>query len=182
METNFQKSFAERCFSLIDEYALGFSSSVVGYDMLTPPDLEREFGLTGKLFPTHNLFVLHVVHASSFWCFDLPVENIAKQTWFTFDRRQHFPWCNGLGFSFPHETGQGVVCLQLWRAYQFSLNPSSPLPIFEGWISEVMDLGSMISLFALWTIQVRLQNSCEGTVPLRERRPPRWWGDGCART
>jgi len=66
METNFQKSFAERCFSLIDEYALGFSSSVVGYDMLTPPDLEREFGLTGKLFPTHNLFVLHVVHASSF--------------------------------------------------------------------------------------------------------------------
>ena len=63
---DFQKSFAERCFSLIDEYAPGFSSSVVGYDMLTPPDLEREFGLTGKLFPTHNLFVLHVVHASSF--------------------------------------------------------------------------------------------------------------------
>jgi phytoene dehydrogenase-like protein len=51
METNFQKAFAERCFSLIDEYAPGFSSSVVGYDMLTPPDLEREFGLTGKLFP-----------------------------------------------------------------------------------------------------------------------------------
>ncbi|CAN6339218.1 unnamed protein product [Urochloa humidicola] len=42
-----RKSFAERCFSLIDEYAPGFSSSVVGYDMLTPPDLEREFGLTG---------------------------------------------------------------------------------------------------------------------------------------
>lgn len=51
METNFQKAFAERCFSLIDEYAPGFSTSVVGYDMLTPPDLEREFGLTGKLFP-----------------------------------------------------------------------------------------------------------------------------------
>ncbi|KAK3137100.1 hypothetical protein QOZ80_5BG0447960 [Eleusine coracana subsp. coracana] len=42
-----RKSFAERCFSLIDEYAPGFSSSVVGYDMLTPPDLKREFGLTG---------------------------------------------------------------------------------------------------------------------------------------
>jgi hypothetical protein len=65
METNFQKSFAERCFSLIDEYAPGFSSSVVGYDMLTPPDLEREFGLTGKLFP-YNLFLLRAVHASSF--------------------------------------------------------------------------------------------------------------------
>ncbi|XP_051214725.1 uncharacterized protein [Lolium perenne] len=42
-----RRSFAERCFSLIDEYAPGFSSSVIGYDMLTPPDLEREFGLTG---------------------------------------------------------------------------------------------------------------------------------------
>ncbi|XBH66555.1 hypothetical protein VPH35_095031 [Triticum aestivum] len=42
-----RKSFAERCFSLIDEYAPHFSSSVIGYDMLTPPDLEREFGLTG---------------------------------------------------------------------------------------------------------------------------------------
>jgi hypothetical protein len=38
------------------------------------------------------------------------------------------------------------------------------------------------NLFALWSIQVRLQNSCEGTVPLRERRTPRRWGDGCART
>lgn len=46
-DSNVRKAFAERCFSLIDEYAPGFSSSVVGYDMLTPPDLEREFGLTG---------------------------------------------------------------------------------------------------------------------------------------
>ncbi|CAM0147205.1 unnamed protein product [Urochloa decumbens] len=46
-DSNVRKSFAERCFSLIDEYAPGFRSSVVGYDMLTPPDLEREFGLTG---------------------------------------------------------------------------------------------------------------------------------------
>ncbi|ONK74506.1 uncharacterized protein A4U43_C03F7070 [Asparagus officinalis] len=42
-----RESFAQRCFSLIDEYAPGFSSSVLGYDMLTPPDLEREIGLTG---------------------------------------------------------------------------------------------------------------------------------------
>jgi len=33
---------------LIDEYAPGFSTSVIGYDMLTPPDLEREIGLTGN--------------------------------------------------------------------------------------------------------------------------------------
>lgn len=43
----YRESFANRCFSLIDEYAPGFSSSVIGYDMLTPPDLEREIGLTG---------------------------------------------------------------------------------------------------------------------------------------
>ncbi|RWW88809.1 hypothetical protein BHE74_00002298 [Ensete ventricosum] len=44
----FQEAFAQSCFSLIDEYAPGFSSSIIGYEMLTPPDLEREFGLTGK--------------------------------------------------------------------------------------------------------------------------------------
>jgi phytoene dehydrogenase-like protein len=43
-----QESFAQKCFTLIDEYAPGFSTSVVGYDMLTPPDLEREIGLTGN--------------------------------------------------------------------------------------------------------------------------------------
>ncbi|KHN00542.1 Pyridine nucleotide-disulfide oxidoreductase domain-containing protein 2 [Glycine soja] len=41
------ESFAQKCFTLIDEYAPGFSTSVIGYDMLTPPDLEREIGLTG---------------------------------------------------------------------------------------------------------------------------------------
>lgn len=45
-----QKSYAHRCFNLIDEYAPNFSSSIIGYDMLTPPDLEREFGLTGIKF------------------------------------------------------------------------------------------------------------------------------------
>lgn len=46
-DPTYRESYAQRCFSLIDEYALGFSSSVIGYDMLAPPDLEREFGLTG---------------------------------------------------------------------------------------------------------------------------------------
>ncbi|KAI4327597.1 hypothetical protein L6164_020037 [Bauhinia variegata] len=43
----YRESFARKCFALIDEYAPGFSSSIIGYDMLTPPDLEREIGLTG---------------------------------------------------------------------------------------------------------------------------------------
>ncbi|KAJ6420081.1 hypothetical protein OIU84_030074 [Salix udensis] len=45
--TAYRESFAQKCFSLIEEYAPGFSTSIIGYDMLTPPDLEREFGLTG---------------------------------------------------------------------------------------------------------------------------------------
>ncbi|KAL8473223.1 hypothetical protein ACS0TY_030159 [Phlomoides rotata] len=47
-DPQYRKSFAQRCFDLIEEYAPGFNSSVIGYDMLTPPDLEREFGLKGK--------------------------------------------------------------------------------------------------------------------------------------
>ncbi|RVX16658.1 Pyridine nucleotide-disulfide oxidoreductase domain-containing protein 2 [Vitis vinifera] len=43
----YRELFAQRCFNLIDEYAPGFSSTILGYDMLTPPDLEREIGLTG---------------------------------------------------------------------------------------------------------------------------------------
>ncbi|CAK7339569.1 unnamed protein product [Dovyalis caffra] len=43
----YRETFAQRCFSLLGEYAPGFSSSIIGYDMLTPPDLEREIGLTG---------------------------------------------------------------------------------------------------------------------------------------
>ncbi|KAJ9147422.1 hypothetical protein P3X46_029587 [Hevea brasiliensis] len=46
-DPKYREAYAQRCFSLIDQYASGFSSSIIGYDMLTPPDLEREFGLTG---------------------------------------------------------------------------------------------------------------------------------------
>ncbi|OIW09724.1 hypothetical protein TanjilG_09397 [Lupinus angustifolius] len=45
---DYRESFAQKCFTLIDEYAPGFSTSVIGYDMLTPPDLEREIGLKGQ--------------------------------------------------------------------------------------------------------------------------------------
>jgi phytoene dehydrogenase-like protein len=34
-------------FDSIEEYAPGFKSSVIGRDILTPPDLEKIFGLTG---------------------------------------------------------------------------------------------------------------------------------------
>ncbi|MCP5065598.1 MAG: NAD(P)/FAD-dependent oxidoreductase, partial [bacterium] len=42
-----RQRIAERVFSLVDEVAPGFSSSVLHYEVLTPPDLERIFGLAG---------------------------------------------------------------------------------------------------------------------------------------
>ncbi|XP_024520845.1 pyridine nucleotide-disulfide oxidoreductase domain-containing protein 2 [Selaginella moellendorffii] len=42
-----RESFANRCFDLVEEYAPGFKSSVIDFEMLAPPDLERIFGLTG---------------------------------------------------------------------------------------------------------------------------------------
>jgi phytoene dehydrogenase-like protein len=41
----FKQAFVERCFKVVDEYAPGFSESVIGYDALSPLDLERVFGL-----------------------------------------------------------------------------------------------------------------------------------------
>ncbi|XP_034040991.1 pyridine nucleotide-disulfide oxidoreductase domain-containing protein 2 [Thalassophryne amazonica] len=40
-------AFADTVFDWVERYAPGFRGSVVGRDILTPPDLERIFGLTG---------------------------------------------------------------------------------------------------------------------------------------
>jgi phytoene dehydrogenase-like protein len=40
-------AFAKRCFQIMDDYAPGFSSSVLNYQLLTPPDLEKVYGITG---------------------------------------------------------------------------------------------------------------------------------------
>uniref|UniRef100_A0A8C5QFC8 Pyridine nucleotide-disulfide oxidoreductase domain-containing protein 2 n=1 Tax=Leptobrachium leishanense TaxID=445787 RepID=A0A8C5QFC8_9ANUR len=39
--------YADTVFDWIEKYAPGFKSSVIGRDILTPPDLERVFGLSG---------------------------------------------------------------------------------------------------------------------------------------
>lgn len=46
-DKNAKDAFAKRCFAVMDEYAPGFSSSVQDYQVLTPIDLERIYGLTG---------------------------------------------------------------------------------------------------------------------------------------
>jgi phytoene dehydrogenase-like protein len=42
-----REPFADRCFDLLDEYAPNFKRSVLARQVLTPPDLERTFNLTG---------------------------------------------------------------------------------------------------------------------------------------
>lgn len=34
-------------FNIVEDYAPGFMGSIVGYEVLPPPDLEEVFGLTG---------------------------------------------------------------------------------------------------------------------------------------
>src|SRR5207249_1852709 len=40
-------AFAQRCFDIVNDYAPNFKSSILHYQVLTPPDLERVYGLTG---------------------------------------------------------------------------------------------------------------------------------------
>ncbi|CAD6194158.1 unnamed protein product [Caenorhabditis auriculariae] len=42
-----KKEYATHVFSEIDAYAPNFSKSIVGYDILTPPDIQETFGITG---------------------------------------------------------------------------------------------------------------------------------------
>jgi len=42
-----REEFADRCFSVINEYAPNFKASVLHRQVLAPPDLEKLFGLTG---------------------------------------------------------------------------------------------------------------------------------------
>ncbi len=54
----FKEAFADRVFAVIDEKAPGFSSSILGRDLLSPLDLERVFGLRGgNIF--HGSLSLH---------------------------------------------------------------------------------------------------------------------------
>lgn len=44
---------ASSAFDWVEQYAPGFKKSVVGRDILAPPDLERIFGLTGGVCTAH---------------------------------------------------------------------------------------------------------------------------------
>lgn len=42
-----RNQYADTVFDIVESYAPGFKDSVIGRDILTPPDLEKTFGLTG---------------------------------------------------------------------------------------------------------------------------------------
>ncbi|HTX55881.1 MAG TPA: NAD(P)/FAD-dependent oxidoreductase [Candidatus Acidoferrales bacterium] len=59
-------AFADRCFALIEQYAPGFTSSVIDRQILSPVDIEEIFGLTGgNIFqgtmPLHDLYAFRPV-------------------------------------------------------------------------------------------------------------------------
>ncbi|CAL4166047.1 unnamed protein product [Meganyctiphanes norvegica] len=46
-DDDLKKQYAEKIFSIAEEYAPGFKDSIVDYEVLPPPELEKIFGLTG---------------------------------------------------------------------------------------------------------------------------------------
>ena len=54
----FKEAFVERCFAVIEGFCPGFRQSIIGYDALSPLDLERIFGLhRGSI--SHSALGLH---------------------------------------------------------------------------------------------------------------------------
>ncbi|GAB9469049.1 hypothetical protein Gpo141_00006343 [Globisporangium polare] len=62
-----KEKFADQVFSVIDQFAPGFKNSIIGYDMLTPPDLERIFSL-----PKGNIFHGAMGLDQLFWMRPIP--------------------------------------------------------------------------------------------------------------
>jgi len=57
-DPDFKQRFVDRCLNIVEEFAPGFKSSVIGIDALSPLDLERIFGLhKGNIF--HGSLSLH---------------------------------------------------------------------------------------------------------------------------
>lgn len=46
-DDDLKKEYASKIFGIVEKYAPGFTDSIVGYEVLPPPDLEQIFGLTG---------------------------------------------------------------------------------------------------------------------------------------
>lgn len=57
----FKKKIADRCFEVVEEFCPGFKTSILGYEILSPLDLEAIFGLyQGSI--SHGSFGLHQLY------------------------------------------------------------------------------------------------------------------------
>lgn len=77
--STYKDQYAKLVFDSIEKYAPGFTNSIVGKDILTPADLENEFGLTGgNIFhgamPMNQLFINRPVAQHS--TYSTPIENL----------------------------------------------------------------------------------------------------------
>jgi len=74
-----KNAFADRCFGIVEQYAPGFTASVIDRQILSPVDIEEKFGLTGgNIFqgtmPLHNLYALRPV--PGYANYKTPVQNL----------------------------------------------------------------------------------------------------------
>jgi phytoene dehydrogenase-like protein len=74
-----KNDFADRCFGIVEQYAPGFTSSVIDRQILSPVDIETTFGLTGgNIFqgtmPVHELFMFRPV--PGYAGYDTPIKNL----------------------------------------------------------------------------------------------------------
>jgi len=72
-------AFADRCFEIVERYAPGFRNSIVARQILTPPDIERIFNLTGgNIFQgAMNVGNLHALRpAAGYAGYATPVRNL----------------------------------------------------------------------------------------------------------
>jgi phytoene dehydrogenase-like protein len=74
-----KNDFADRCFKIVEQYAPGFTASVIDRQILSPVDIEEKFGLTGgNIFqgsmPVHELFMFRPV--PGYASYKTPVRNL----------------------------------------------------------------------------------------------------------
>jgi len=77
--TAIKNDFADRCFAIVEQYAPGFTGSVIDRQILSPVDIETTFGLTGgNIFqgsmPVHELFMLRPV--PGYASYNTPLKNL----------------------------------------------------------------------------------------------------------
>jgi len=78
-DDGFKQRFVDRVFALVDQYVDNFSNSIIGYDALSPLDLERVFGLQGGSI-THGALSLNQLLYNRYHpnhnAYDSPIPNL----------------------------------------------------------------------------------------------------------